>query len=298
MNLCYEIGSRRYRRQLERSAGQPQAVFQTPENYWQWQFDTSAVYFKKFWDLTERMKGRRILDIGCGLGGRAAYLATQTAAQVVGCDINAEEVMRAERIADAKLDPASRARLRFVAVKEGEVPGAEPYDIVLLVDSIEHVRDPVAMLNVAYNCTRPGGICYFGTTGWYHYGGAHLLSVLPIPFVTVFFSDASIVDAVQRILKAPYYRRTMWDSEPPDKRWEGVRDLCDRPGEYLNKITVRGMKKAIRASRYEEGRLRVAGFSWQRAPVFRCLNFLARVPGVQEMYHSGCFGRLTRASSE
>lgn len=295
MNLCYELGSRLYGRRLRtgRMSAVPTA---SPEDYWQWQFDTSPAYFAKFWDLTQTLPGRRVLDIGCGLGGRAAYLATCGPREVVGCDINVGEIENARRLAKEKLDARHAGGLSFAEVREGELPELAPFDIVLLVDSLEHVRDPVEMLNVAYSLTRPGGLCYFGTTGWYHYAASHVLTILPVPFLTVFFSDRTIIEAVRRVLRSPYYVRTMWDSDPPVARWEGVTTLGERPGEYLNKITVRTMSHAIKASNFESGELRVLGFSWRQAPALRLLNFLAKIPGIREMYHSGCFGRLERAT--
>lgn len=298
MNLCYSLAAPLYRWRHRQRALAEQKVSQSPEAYWQWQFDSSGVYFEKFWDLRVQLAGKRVLDIGCGLGGRAAYLAGLGASEVVGCDINGGEVARANMIATSRLDAATRSRLRFVEVEEGELPAAGAFDIVVLVDSLEHVQDPVAMLNVAYAHLRPGGVCYFGTVGWYHYNAAHLMSLLPIPFVTLFFSDRSILEAVRRILGAPWYVPTMWDSDPPPARWTGVTDLRDRPGEYLNKVTIRGIRRAMEESRFGGGQLRVSGFSWRRQRWMRWMNVLAAVPGMQEAYHSGCFGRMVRGGED
>jgi 2-polyprenyl-3-methyl-5-hydroxy-6-metoxy-1,4-benzoquinol methylase len=295
MNLCYLLAAPLYRRKHRQSVPVEKDVLQSAQAYWKWQFDSSGPYFAKFSDLQEQVKSKRVLDIGCGLGGRTSYLATMGAGEVVGIDINGSEIEQARRLAAEGLSPELNARLRFEKVAEGEVNNLGAFDVALLVDSLEHVQDPVAMLNVAYSHLRPGGICYFGTVGWYHYNAAHLITLLPLPFVTVFFSDAMILDAVRKIHIAPWYVPTMWDSIPPVARWVGVQDLKNRPGEYLNKITLRGIRQAMNKSQFGGGQLRVAGFSWNGKPWLRWLNILARIPGIREAYHSACFGRLVRS---
>jgi SAM-dependent methyltransferase len=217
---------------------------------------------------------------------------------MVAIDINTDEIARAKELVQRVNEPDIRSLISFQAVKEGVPLDMDPFDIVLLVDSMEHVRDPVAMLNLAYSMTRPGGVCYFSTMGWYHYSASHVGGIIPIPFLTLLFDDKTILDAVRRIVSMPEYRRSMWDSDPPVLRWENVNDLHDRPGEYLNKITVRGLRQAMNKSRFAGGRLRVMGFSWRRHSWMRWLNVLTRIPVIQEAYHSAVFGRLERNGSE
>jgi 2-polyprenyl-3-methyl-5-hydroxy-6-metoxy-1,4-benzoquinol methylase len=295
MNLCYLLSAPLYRRKHRQTSSVDGDIHRSSEAYWQWQFNSSAVYFEKFWDLKTQLAGKRVLDIGCGLGGRTSYLATLGAREVVGIDINGAEIEQARQLAARAMSAEARTKLRFEKVQEGVVPDLEPFDVAILVDSLEHVRDPVAMLDIAYSHLRPGGICYFGTVGWYHYNAAHLISILPLPFITVFFPDATIIDAVRRTLHAPWYVPTMWDTQPPAARWDGVTDLRDRPGEYLNKVTIRKIQKAMRDSQFNGGALRVAGFSRSSAPWMKWLNILASVPVIQEAYHSGCFGRLVKS---
>ena len=294
MNLCYEIAVRLYRYRMRNRQLDADSRDSAPERYWQWQFETSADYFPKFWNLLEVISGKRVLDIGCGLGGRTCYLATKAPQLIVGTDINAHEIDQAGKIANEQLDSEAKKRVKFIKVDESKPPDLEPFDIVLLVDSFEHLKNPVAMLDLAYSMVHPGGVCYFSTMGWYNHRGAHIGSIVPIPFVNVFFSDRCILDALRRILSSPYYVPDMWDSNPPVRRWEGITDLKDRPGEYLNKITVRGIKDVVAESAFIKKRVRVTGFSWRKFSVLRCLNFLARIPVIQEVYHSVVFGRLEK----
>ncbi len=294
MNFCYEIAVRRYRRRMSRQKEAGASPVRSEADYWNWQFETSRDYFGKYWDLLEKVPGARILDIGCGIGGRACFLAGLGARSVVGVDINADEITKANGLVARLRNPSVQSRVNFMKVRENEPLDLEPFDVVTLVASMEHVRDPVGMLDLAHSMLRPGGVCYFGTSGWYHYGAAHVAGELPIPFLTVFFSDRTILDAIRRIVSLPDYEPTRWDSVPPVARWANVHDLRDRPGEYLNKVTIRGLRRAMKQSRFGEGKLRVQGFSWRQRPWMRWLNVLARIPGIQEVYHGGVFGRLER----
>ena len=284
-----------YRYRLSRQSGGLARRRQTLDDYWQWQYDTSAEYFAKFFDLAARLPHARVIDIGCGLGGRTCYLAEAGAGQVVGLDINSTEIAQARDLSNRRLEAGVRAKLRFHAA--GELPShqeSEQFDIALLVDALEHVRNPTETLNQAYAYLRPGGVCYFSTWGWYHHQASHLGSIIPIPFATLFFSDRAILDAVRRMVVQPYYQPSQWDSDPPLLRWQNVHSLHDRPGEYLNKTTIRGFRRAMRESRFEQSQLSAAGFSPTRHRRLAHLNFLAKVPLVQEIYHSAVFGRLTK----
>jgi 2-polyprenyl-3-methyl-5-hydroxy-6-metoxy-1,4-benzoquinol methylase len=62
--------------------GTPPACPESLEGYFRWQFDTSAALFRNYPGFD--VSGKSVLEIGCGTGGRSAYLAHQGAARVVG----------------------------------------------------------------------------------------------------------------------------------------------------------------------------------------------------------------------
>jgi len=83
----------------------------------------------------------------------------------------------------------------------------------------------------------------------------------------------------------PDYVPAAWDSNPPIDRWRGIYDLRDRPGEHLNKITIREMKKLVRNSIFPHARLTIIGFGDQHS-FLRLLNPLRHVLFLQEVFHS------------
>ncbi len=251
-------------------------------SYHHWQYETSAAMFSSLPQFD--FQDKRILDLGCGLGGRAAWLARKGAREAVGIDINAAEIGEASRLRDGLYPDLTN--LWYYHCKEDEhISSLGEFDLVLLLDSLEHVVSPLKILRLARKYVRPGGKVYFTTLGWYHHYGSHM----GIPFATVFFSDETIVNFTRWQIRRPDYKPTIWDSDPPTARWEGVYDLRDRPGEYLNKITIRQMKKLVKYSPFLRGRVVVLGF---RRAHLRWLNPLRHVPILNEVFHSGVVGIL------
>ena len=91
----------------------------------------------------------------------------------------------------------------------------------------------------------------------------------------------------------PDYTPSRFDSDPPIERWRGIYNLRDRPGEHLNKITIREMKRLLRYSIFSSTNLKITGFGG-RHPLFRFLDPLRHVPLIQEVYHSVAIAELRR----
>ena len=119
------------------------------ENYWYRRH--LAVYE---W-IGARVLGARVLDMACGEGYGAAVLA-RGAASVLGVDANPEAFDHARL-------RYRQDNLRFergLVQTHGE-PGA--YDAVVFLQTIEHVPEPVAVLEHLRELLRPGGTVYVST---------------------------------------------------------------------------------------------------------------------------------------
>lgn len=81
--------------------------------------------------------GMRVLDIGCGWGGMALYLARTTGADVTGITLSSEQLAVArERAARAGLSDRVRFELRDYRLMEGT------FDRIVSVGMFEHVGKP------------------------------------------------------------------------------------------------------------------------------------------------------------
>lgn len=99
--------------------------------------------------------GRRILDIGSGIGGPAIEMAARHGASVVGIDLEAPLVERAN--ADAARAGLGEA-CRFQQVEAGALPfGNAEFDIVTSAGALTQTEDKAALLAEILRVLRPGG---------------------------------------------------------------------------------------------------------------------------------------------
>lgn len=137
-------------------------------------------------DLIQRyagLEGKRILDVGCGLGTYMKKLRAFSN-EVYGVDIDPEKVARAqEQLEHVYLAPAE------------ELPFPAAYfDVVLLHEVLEHVTDDRQAVREAYRVAKVGGrlvifvpnrLYPFETHGiyWrgeYHFGNVPMVNYLPL----------------------------------------------------------------------------------------------------------------------
>ncbi len=127
----------------------------------------------EYWgqDIWDELRGRVVLDFGCGTGGDSIEIARRGAARVVGIDI----VPQALEVA------AQAARRAGVAERcSFQTHAAEKVDAIVCIDCFEHFADPMSILQTMADLLLPKGIAYvsFGPP-WYHPYGGHSFSVFP-----------------------------------------------------------------------------------------------------------------------
>ncbi|HEV7254927.1 MAG TPA: methyltransferase domain-containing protein [Mesorhizobium sp.] len=109
------------------------------------------------------LRGKSVLDIGCGSGGvTLALVERHGAAEAVGFDVEAPVIARAEKRAHAK---GLSHRARFVQAPPGPLPFAdERFDVVFSKDSLVHVSDKEALFEDIFRVLKPGGV--FAASDW------------------------------------------------------------------------------------------------------------------------------------
>lgn len=102
-----------------------------------------------------------VLDVGCNAGTQSRFWAG-TGQRYTGIDINEPLVMLARERAAAAGSPA-----RFEVASATELPFDDAsFDVCLMPELLEHVRDWQRCLDEATRVLRPGGVLYLSTSSW------------------------------------------------------------------------------------------------------------------------------------
>ena len=109
------------------------------------------------------LRGKRVLDIGCGSGGITLHLVrAHDAGRVTGFDVE-EPVIEAARRRSAHLGLSDRAD--FVQAPPGPLPFADAsFDVVFSKDALLHVPDKDALFADIFRVLKPGGV--FAASDW------------------------------------------------------------------------------------------------------------------------------------
>ncbi len=99
--------------------------------------------------------GKRILDIGCGIGGPSLEMVSTHGAQVVGIDLEAPLVERARRYAR---EAGLHEHVAFQVVEPGALPFADAaFDIVISSGAVTQTPDKSALFAEILRVLLPGG---------------------------------------------------------------------------------------------------------------------------------------------
>ncbi len=106
------------------------------------------------------LRGRKVLDIGCGQGLPACILARKHGATVVGTDLEAHLVQRAQLWAEQE---GLQEQLSFRQVAPGPLSfDDESFDLIVISGALTQIADKLAMLRECFRVLKPGGSlsCY------------------------------------------------------------------------------------------------------------------------------------------
>jgi 2-polyprenyl-6-hydroxyphenyl methylase/3-demethylubiquinone-9 3-methyltransferase len=110
-------------------------------------------------DQKASLRGKRVLDVGCG-GGILSEAMARRGAQVTGIDLAPQTIEVAELHA-----LESQLTIRYVreAAESHAAHSAGAYDAVTCMEMLEHVPEPESVLRALHDLVRPGGDIFVST---------------------------------------------------------------------------------------------------------------------------------------
>ena len=135
-----------------------------------------------FIDERASLRGRRVLDVGCG-GGLLAEAMAGRGARVTGIDAGETAIEVALRHAG---ESGAAVTYERTTAEELAARAPEGFDVVTCLELLEHVPDPASLVAACAALARPGGDVFFSTISrtaraWLLavVGVEHVLELLP-----------------------------------------------------------------------------------------------------------------------
>jgi len=228
-------------------------------------------------------RGKTVLDLGCGYGGRPVRFLEHGLEAVVGVEISDRIVQEARSFA-RRFGVEDRVTFR---VGTGEqIPAADgEFDLITMFDVMEHVVAPRDVLTECFRVVKPGGELavvfppYYALRGGPHlHGYATWLPGLNLLFTTRALRSAAAKRlAEQGIDYRPYFREL-----PSDRLWN-MNGLTT--GQFRRLVARSGFRWQIRRhTSHFEFRRRKGTMPTVVEPVYWSFRFLANVPLLRELF--------------
>lgn len=105
------------------------------------------------------LRGRRVLDVGCG-GGILAEAMTARGARVTGIDL-ADKPLKVAQL--HLLESGLEVEYRLIAPEALALEAPRNFDVVTCMELLEHVPEPALTVQACSDLVRPGGHVFFST---------------------------------------------------------------------------------------------------------------------------------------
>ncbi len=110
-------------------------------------------------DASVGLKGKRVLDVGCG-GGILAEAMARQGALVTGIDL-AERSLSVAQL--HLLESGLQVDYRLVSAEALAAEHPASFDVVTCMELLEHVPDPASTIKACATLLKPGGQVFFST---------------------------------------------------------------------------------------------------------------------------------------
>ncbi len=255
---------------------------ESQEAYSRWEHHWGREFARTYMDPRHDLRGKRVLDVGCGLGGKTVAYA-ESGARAVGIDLMAENVEQSRRYAQA-----NAAAVDFVVADAAALPVPDgTFDTVVANDAMEHFADPVGALGEMARSVSGGGAIWIFFTPHYSPLGSHLYDYVYTPWCHLLFTRAQLAGAIRRVLME---RGPAETNEAIDARVKKIMQSYDQDLNHMSVKRFLGIVRAVPSLRVSVLELRPARYAWLRP--------LTRVPGLRELVSAFVICRLEVARGD
>lgn len=124
-------------------------------------------HFLRYQTIAALCKGKKVLDFSCGEGYGSYLLARNGALSVTGVDISETAICNAQSL-------FNQQNIRFVRTSAESIEDTlkgENFDVIVSLETIEHVTSPVAMLRAIKSLVKKDGIIVMSCPNDYAHPG-------------------------------------------------------------------------------------------------------------------------------
>lgn len=164
-------------------------------DYQDWEYNEARKITPEFgrrWDL----RGKAVLDVGCGLGGKPIFYAEAGAGSLAALDLRFHSLEATRDL--ARQHGCNQIQPMLADAAQMPFP-SNHFDVIVSVNVFEHIDELASTLKECKRVLRPGGLIFLHFPPFYSPWGAHLEGWINFPWPHVFFSDRTLLAAAARI---------------------------------------------------------------------------------------------------
>lgn len=165
------------------------------------EFQDGERFFRHFHGRLQHddLRGKDVLDVGCGFGGRALYYAEVCgAASVHGVEVTNEVVERCRRLASE----LGSSNASFSIGHAESLPfGEGTFDAVVSFDVLEHCDDPRAAVAEIARVLRPSGRAWNVFPTYKGARSSHLSYITDVPLLHRIFHPDTLIAVANELLE-------------------------------------------------------------------------------------------------
>ncbi|MCZ6766126.1 MAG: class I SAM-dependent methyltransferase [bacterium] len=254
---------------------------ESTQAYSQWEYEWGRSLVEEYLEPPGDLQRKKVLDIGCGLGGKTVAYGESGAADVYGVDLSLENIRASSEFADRKSPTLRRG---FFASDAARLPLCDDmFDTVIANDAMEHFAEPEAAIREMARVTKPGGVIWLFFTPHFSPLGSHLYDYVYTPWCHLLFSRGMLKKVIRRVLR---------ERNPGASERDAANELDEIMRSYdedINHMTVRRFFRIVK----NQKNLCVS-FKELKPPKYRALKPLTKVPLLRELFTGTVVCRLQR----